>query len=155
MDDHLHWRAAQYSVSESTDYHYEQQRSSLVAQLGPAREDAARFVKLAALDAEPRSTAQAAHLRANALDDQLTALSLSYSASAAQARARAESLALDVQTLQGKRARVAAAQVVRSPVAGRIAQITVKDATQAGVVVDVVIVSTLADAQPVKALGSY
>ena len=56
-------------------------------------------------------------------------------------RARAGVVALDLQQLQARRGREEAAQVVRSPLTGRVAEGWIRDATQAGVSVDIVIVS--------------
>ncbi|TSA79649.1 hydrolase [Deinococcus detaillensis] len=136
---------------------FEQQRDTLGRTLAPAQEAAQIQARLYALGAVARVDMEQAQMRAQAVDDQMTALGLNYSDTAAQARARADGLALDLQALQGKRARSAAAQVVRSPVAGKVAEVRVKDATQAGVSVDVVIISTLATAPtaPVKASSLY
>jgi membrane-bound metal-dependent hydrolase YbcI (DUF457 family) len=147
------------AVMESGRVIYQQQRDMLGRTLAPAQEAAKTAATLYALGAVPRLDYESAQHQAQAIDDQLTALSLAYSDTAAQARARADSLGLDVQALTAKRARSAAAQVIRSPVAGQVAEIRVLNATQAGVSVDVVIISTQAStpaaAETVKALAVH
>lgn len=120
---------------------YQQQRDALTRELSALRPEIERLRFLVSKDAEPRQSLEEAEARARAVETKLTTLAVTYSASAADARARADALALELRQLAEKRKRAETAQVVRSPVAGRVAEVRVKDATQAGVSVEVVIVS--------------
>lgn len=127
---------------------YQRQRDALTAQLASLRPELERLRFLVSKDAEPRATLDEAQARARALESKLTDLSVSHAAQAADAQARADALALDVQHLAQRRKRTETAQVVRSPVAGRVAEVRVKDATQAGVSVEIVIISEVPEEPP-------
>ncbi|MHA0036611.1 hypothetical protein ACXXDK_17825 (plasmid) [Deinococcus sp. PESE-38] len=127
---------------------YQRQRDALSAQLAALRPELERLRFLVSKDAEPRATLDEAQARARALESKLTDLSVSHAAQAADAQARADALALDVQHLAQRRKRTETAQVVRSPVAGRVAEVRVKDATQAGVSVEIVIISEVPEEPP-------
>jgi hypothetical protein len=123
---------------------YQRQRDALAGELANLTPDIERLRFLVAHDAEPRQSLELAEARARAVESKQTDLAVSYSASAADVQAQVDALALEIQQMQAKRKRAASAQVVRSPVAGEIAEIRVKDATQAGVSVEIVIISEVA-----------
>ena len=113
-------------------------RDALARRL-PAAQEAARTLRTVyEVGGEPRVTVEQAEARARALADELDLLGVQY---AADAQAQTDALALDVRQLGERRKRAETAQVVRAPVSGRVAEVRVKDATQAGVLVEVVIVS--------------
>ena len=113
-------------------------RDALARRL-PAAQEAARTLRTVyEVGGEPRVTVEQAEARARALADELDMLGVQY---AADAQAQTDALALDVRQLAERRRRAETAQVVRAPVSGRVAEVRVKDATQAGVLVEVVIVS--------------
>lgn len=120
---------------------YQTKRDALSAQLQPAQREAATLRSLYALGAEPRVKVEEAEARARALSDQLVTLSAEYAADEAEARADVDALALEVQQLTEKRERLTRAEVVRSPLSGRVAEVRVKDATADGVRVELVIIT--------------
>lgn len=120
---------------------YQTKRDALSTQLQPAQREAATLRSLYALGAEPRVKVEEAEARARALSDQLVTLSAEYAADEAQARADVDALALEVQQLTEKRERLTRAEVVRSPLSGRVAEVRVKDANADGVRVELVIIT--------------
>ena len=116
-------------------------RDALARRL-PAAQEAARTLRTVyEVGGEPRVTVEQAEARARALADELEMLSVQFAADSQAAQAQTDALALDVRQLAERRRRAETAQVVRAPVSGRVAEVRVKDATQAGVLVEVVIVS--------------
>jgi 20S proteasome alpha/beta subunit len=100
---------------------------------------------LVSKDAELRPSLELAQAQMQALEFRQAELAVSYSGTAADARAQVDALALEVRQFQEKRTRAATVQGVRSPLAGTVAEIRVKDATQAGVSVELVIISEVLD----------
>ncbi len=117
------------------------QRAPASADVQAARETVARFETLVQADAAPRVELQDAQARHRAAEQRLDALALSSSSalSDAEARARALALALEVKALEARSLAAQAAQVVRSPVAGEVAEIRQGQATARGLSVEVVI----------------
>lgn len=127
-------------------------RASLDAQRGPLRADVEaarlevqRFTQLVAADAATRVELEAAQARARAAEGRLDALALSVSSALSEAEARARALALEVKALEARSLAAQAAQVVRSPVAGSVAEIRQGQATARGLSVEVVLLVTTAE----------
>lgn len=120
---------------------YQRKRDAITRELSTLRPQVERLRFLVSKDAEPRATLDEAEARARALESRLTDLAVTHSADAATAQARADALALDLRQLAQKRRRAEVAQVIKSPIAGRVAEVRVLNATQAGVSVDIIIIS--------------
>lgn len=133
--------------------HFRALRRPLQARATSEAHNAQRYQILVAQDAATRVELEGATERARAAAAKLDDLAMQQSGAATEAQARVRALDLELKLLRVRRQSAAEAQVVRAPVAGRVAEVRVKNATQAGLSVEVVIVSTLANAPtlPIKA----
>jgi membrane-bound metal-dependent hydrolase YbcI (DUF457 family) len=121
--------------------HFRALKRPLEADAEAAQQDVKRFEALVAADAATRVELEQARARARAAASKLDGLAMQQSTAATNAEARARALDLDLKALSVRRDAAAAAQVVRSPVAGHVVEIRNKAATVRGLSVDVVILS--------------
>ncbi|GAA6737479.1 MULTISPECIES: metal-dependent hydrolase [Thermus] len=117
------------------------EREELKGKLARAREEAARLRYLVAQGAEPRLRLVEAEGRVEELEGRLTRLALDCAGERARLEEGMREARLEAARLERRRTRTAEAQLVRAPVAGRVAEVKVRDLKPGEVVVEVVMVS--------------
>ncbi|GAA5338902.1 MULTISPECIES: hypothetical protein [Thermus] len=116
------------------------EREVLEGELARAREARDRLRYLAAQGAEPRLKLLEAEARVEELLARRKRLVLDYTGERAHLEERLREARLEASRLERRRDREAERQLVRSPVAGRVAEVKVRDLTPKGVTVEVVLV---------------
>ena len=119
---------------------YRLEREALERELGQAREALARVRYLVAQGAEPRLRQMEAEAKVQSLEERRTRLVLDYTGERARLEERIREARLEASRLERRRDREAERQLVRAPVAGRVAEVKVRDLTPKGVTVEVVLV---------------
>ncbi|WP_326490780.1 metal-dependent hydrolase [Thermus caliditerrae] len=116
------------------------EREALEGELARAREARDRLRYLAAQGAEPRLKLLEAEARVEELLARRKRLVLDYTGERARLEERLREARLEASRLERRRDREAERQLVRAPVAGRVAEVKVRDLTPKGVTVEVVLV---------------
>ncbi|GAA6732658.1 hypothetical protein YIM73518_24220 [Thermus brockianus] len=116
------------------------EREALERELDQAREALARVRYLVAQGAEPRLRQMEAEAKVQSLEERRTRLVLDYTGERARLEERIREARLEASRLERRRDREAERQLVRAPVAGRVAEVKVRDITPKGVTVEVVLV---------------
>ncbi|WP_304653888.1 metal-dependent hydrolase [Thermus sp. NEB1569] len=116
------------------------EREALERELDQAREALARVRYLVAQGAEPRLRQMEAEAKVQSLEERRTRLVLDYTGERARLEERIREARLEASRLERRRDREAERQLVRAPVAGRVAEVKVRDLTPKGVTVEVVLV---------------
>lgn len=116
------------------------EREALEGELRRAREARDRLRYLVAQGAEPRLRLLEAEARVEELSGRLKRLVLDYTGERARLEERIREARLEASRLERRRDREAERQLVRAPVAGRVAEVKVRDITPKGVTVEVVLV---------------
>ena len=119
---------------------YRAEREALERELAQARDALARVRYLVAQGAEPRLRQTEAEARVQSLEERRTRLVLDYTGERARLEERIREARLEASRLERRRDREAERQLVRAPVAGRVAEVKVRDITPKGVTVEVVLV---------------
>lgn len=119
---------------------YRAEREALERELAQARDALARVRYLVAQGAEPRLRQTEAEARVQSLEERRTRLVLDYTGERARLEERIREARLEASRLERMREREAERQLVRAPVAGRVAEVKVRDITPKGVTVEVVLV---------------
>ncbi|MDW8358776.1 metal-dependent hydrolase [Thermus sp.] len=121
---------------------FRSEREALMGELARAREERDRLRYLVAQGAEPRLKLQEAEARTEELSARLKRLVLDYTGERARLEERLREAGLEAVRLERRRDREAERQLVRSPVAGRVAEVKVRDITPKGVTVEVVVLGS-------------
>lgn len=116
------------------------EREALEGELRRAGEARDRLRYLVAQGAEPRLRLLEAEARVEELSGRLKRLVLDYTGERARLEERLREARLEASRLERRRDREAERQLVRAPVAGRVAEVKVRDITPKGVTVEVVLV---------------
>ena len=119
---------------------YRAERDRLRAQLEAARSAQERDRALVQAGALPRLRLEEDQARVRDLEARLERLALEHASEKARLAARARDARLEAKRLRDRRAALASAQLVRAPVAGRVAEVRLRDTTPKGVTVEVVLV---------------
>ncbi len=122
------------------DEAHARERARLSRVLERAEEALARTRYLVEAGAEPRLSLQRAEEALERARAALEEEALRYSSKAAALEERRRALELEAARLERKRERAASDQLVRSPVAGRVAEVRVREVGPEGVTVEVVVV---------------
>ncbi len=124
---------------------WQARRKDLRDRLARARDEVARLRYLVEAGAEPRVKLAEAEGKVEDLEGQLRQAVLDYTSERARLEEARRKAALEAEKLARRRDRAAEAQLVRSPVAGRVAEVKIRDVTPEGVTVDVVVVEATSD----------
>lgn len=118
---------------------YRRERAALQAELAAARESLGRVRYLVAQQAEPRVKETQALQKVEELEASRVRLDLDYSSARARLEETRRERLLEAEQLQRRKGREADRQFVRAPVAGRVAEVRVREVTPKGVTVEVVL----------------
>ncbi|RTH39105.1 hydrolase, partial [Thermus scotoductus] len=124
------------------------EREALEGELRRAREARDRLRYLVAQGAEPRLRQTEAEARVQSLEERRTRLVLDYTGERARLEERIREARLEASRLERMREREADRQLVRSPVAGRVVEVKVRDIGPKGVTVEVVVMASSTATSP-------
>lgn len=127
---------------------YRAEREALERELAQARDTLARIRYLVAQGAEPRLRQTEAEAKVQTLEERRTRLVLEYTGEKARLEERIREARLEASRLERRRDQEAARQLVRSPVAGQVVEVKVRDIGPKGVTVEVVITSIATSPSP-------
>lgn len=120
---------------------HQAEREALKGEIARARGDRDRLRYLVSQGAEPRLRLAEAEGKVGDLEAKLAQLLLDYTSERARLMEQAREARLEAARLERRKGREAERQLVRSPVAGQVAEVKVRDVGPKGVTVEVVVVS--------------
>ena len=132
-------RAVRDELARAEEAH-RRERSRLARAVREAEESLERTRYLVAAGAEPRLRLQEAEAALERARAALEDAALRYTSKRASLENRLRSLELEAARLERQRQQAASKQLVRSPVAGRVAEVRVREVGAEGVTVEVVVV---------------
>ncbi|GAA6756350.1 hypothetical protein Thermus77420_18260 [Thermus thalpophilus] len=118
---------------------YRVEREAVERELLQAREALARIRYLAAQGAEPLLRLTEAEAKVRSLEEKRTRLAVDFTGERARLEERIRAARLEASRLERRRDREAERQLVRSPVAGRVVEVKVRDIGPKGVTVEVIV----------------
>ncbi len=121
---------------------YRVEREAVERELLQAREALARIRYLAAQGAEPLLRLTEAEAKVRSLEEKRTRLAVDFTGERARLEERIRAARLEASRLERRRDREAERQLVRSPVAGQVVEVKVRDIGPKGVTVEVVLLGT-------------
>ncbi|MFN4071338.1 MAG: hydrolase, partial [Thermus caldifontis] len=127
---------------------YRLEREALERELALAREALARVRYLVAHGAEPRLRQTEAEAKVQSLEERRTRLVLDYTGERARLEERIREARLEASRLERRHGQEADRQLVRSPVAGRVVEVKVRDIGPKGVTVEVVVMASSTATSP-------
>ncbi len=125
-----------------TEERYRVEREAVERELLQAREALARIRYLAAQGAEPLLRLTEAEAKVRSLEEKRTRLAVDFTGERARLEERIRAARLEASRLERRRDREAERQLVRSPVAGQVVEVKVRDIGPKGVTVEVVLLGT-------------